>query len=168
MMVTIHLVAGWQRPRLAVIVSGILWLLYAVYEPWAATSCDGGCNIRVDLVFLFPILGSQPSAPTSRTWGDPAPGRSSSRFSALSAWLFSQWWRRSYGYGLLSIKSRSKTNLNKPAGRIRRAKPRTLKAASPQERAGRARVMLQSPERTPCSKQLLLPRSVSACWQPAQ
>ena len=30
MMAVIHLVAGCQRPRLAVIVSGILWLLYAV------------------------------------------------------------------------------------------------------------------------------------------
>ena len=30
MIAMIHLVAGWQRPRLAVIVPGILWLLYAV------------------------------------------------------------------------------------------------------------------------------------------
>jgi hypothetical protein len=30
MMAVIHLWAGWQRPRPAVIVSGILWLLYAV------------------------------------------------------------------------------------------------------------------------------------------
>ena len=58
MMAVIHLVAGWQRPRLAVIVSGILWLLYAVYERLVATvGCDGDCNIRVDLVFFFPILG---------------------------------------------------------------------------------------------------------------
>jgi hypothetical protein len=57
MMAVIHLVAAWQRPRLAVIVSGILWLLYAVYEPIAANSCDGGCNIRVDLLFIFLILG---------------------------------------------------------------------------------------------------------------
>ena len=58
MMAVIHLVAGWQRPRLAVIVSGILWLLYAVYERMVATvGCDGDCNIRVDLVFFFPILG---------------------------------------------------------------------------------------------------------------
>jgi len=58
-MAVIHLVAGWQRPRLAVIVSGILWLLYAVYEYLVATGvlCDADCNIRVDLVFLFPILG---------------------------------------------------------------------------------------------------------------
>jgi hypothetical protein len=59
MMAVIHLVAGWERPRLAVIVSGILWLLYAVYERLVATGvlCDAKCNIRVDLVFFFPILG---------------------------------------------------------------------------------------------------------------
>jgi hypothetical protein len=57
-MAVIHLVAGWQRPRLAVIVSGILWLLYAVYERLVATGvlCDADCNIRVDLVFFIPIL----------------------------------------------------------------------------------------------------------------
>ena len=58
MMTVIHLVAGWQRPRLAVIVSG-LWLLYAVWEHLVATGvlCDANCNIRVDLLFFFPILG---------------------------------------------------------------------------------------------------------------
>ena len=58
MMAVIHLVSGWQRPRLAVIVSGILWLLYAIYEHLVATTgCNGDCNIRVDLVFIFLILG---------------------------------------------------------------------------------------------------------------
>jgi hypothetical protein len=59
MMAVVHLVAASQRPRLAVIVSGILWLLYAVYEHLVATGvlCDSDCNIRVDLVFFFPILG---------------------------------------------------------------------------------------------------------------
>jgi hypothetical protein len=57
MMAVIHLVAGAQRPRPAVFVAAILWLLYAVYERLVATSCDGDCNIRVDLVFFFPILG---------------------------------------------------------------------------------------------------------------
>ena len=108
MMAVIHLVAGWQRPGLAVIVSGILWLLYAVYEHLVATGvlCDANCSIRVDLLFLFPILGSQPTAPTSRTWGDQARRRSSARFLAqtirfapamslsLSAWLFSRCWRK--------------------------------------------------------------------------
>ena len=57
-MAVIHLVAGWQRPRRAVIVSGILWLLYAIWERQVATGvlCDADCNIRVDLVFIFPIL----------------------------------------------------------------------------------------------------------------
>ena len=58
MMAVIHLVAGWQRPRPAVIVAAILWLLYAVYEYYIVTGvlCDANCNIRVDLVLFFPIL----------------------------------------------------------------------------------------------------------------
>jgi hypothetical protein len=58
MMALIHLVAGCQRPRAAVFVSGILWLLYVVYEYQVATGvlCEPDCNIRVDLVFFFPIL----------------------------------------------------------------------------------------------------------------
>ena len=58
-MVVIYLVAAAQRPRLAVIVSAILWLLYAFYEHQVATGvlCEADCNIRVDLVFFFPILG---------------------------------------------------------------------------------------------------------------
>jgi hypothetical protein len=40
------------------IVSGILWALYAVWEYLiaAGVTCDANCNIRVDLVFIFPIL----------------------------------------------------------------------------------------------------------------
>lgn len=59
LMVAAHVVAALQRPRLAVIVSGILWALYAYYEYLIATGvlCDKDCNIRVDLVFFFPILG---------------------------------------------------------------------------------------------------------------
>ena len=58
MMALIHLVAACERPRAAVIVSGVLWLLYAVYEYQVATGvlCGSDCNIRVDLVFFFPIL----------------------------------------------------------------------------------------------------------------
>jgi hypothetical protein len=58
LMAVIHLVAAAQRPRLAVIVSAILWLLYAVYEYYVAIGvlCEADCNIRVDLVFFFPIL----------------------------------------------------------------------------------------------------------------
>lgn len=58
-MVVLHLVAAAQRPRAAVIVSAILWAFYAYYEFLVATRvlCDTDCNIRVDLVFLLPILG---------------------------------------------------------------------------------------------------------------
>lgn len=58
MMTVILLVAGWQRPRPAVIVAAILWLLYAVYERQVTTGvlCDADCNIRVDLALFFPIL----------------------------------------------------------------------------------------------------------------
>ena len=59
LMTVIHVVAGWQRPRRAVIVSGTLWLLYAFWEHLVASGvvCDADCNIRVDLVFVLPILG---------------------------------------------------------------------------------------------------------------
>jgi hypothetical protein len=58
-MVLAHVIAALQRPRLAVIVSGILWALYAYYEHLIATGvlCDKDCNIRVDLVLFLPILG---------------------------------------------------------------------------------------------------------------
>lgn len=52
-------VAGLRRPRVAVFVAATLWLLYAYYETLIAngTLCDANCNIRVDLVLFFPILG---------------------------------------------------------------------------------------------------------------
>lgn len=58
LMALAHGVAALQRPRPAVIVSGILWALYACYEYLIATGvlCDKDCNIRVDLVFFIPIL----------------------------------------------------------------------------------------------------------------
>lgn len=75
MMAVIHLVAGWQRPGLAVIVSGILWLLYAVYEHLVATGvlCDANCNIRVDLLFFFPILGLATYRAYQAYMGRPSP-----------------------------------------------------------------------------------------------
>jgi hypothetical protein len=58
LMAVAHVVAALQRPRPAVIVSGILWALYAYYEHLIASGvlCDANCNIRVDLVFFIPIL----------------------------------------------------------------------------------------------------------------
>jgi peptidoglycan/LPS O-acetylase OafA/YrhL len=58
-MAVILLVAGLQRPRPAVFVAAILWLLYTYYEYLVVTGvlCDANCNIRVDLALFFPILG---------------------------------------------------------------------------------------------------------------
>lgn len=50
--------AAWRRPRPGVIVAAIVWLLYAVYEYYVAngTLCDANCNIRVDLILIWPLV----------------------------------------------------------------------------------------------------------------
>lgn len=47
-----------QRPRLSVILAAVLWAVYAVYEYYVAngTLCDANCNIRVDLLLVWPLL----------------------------------------------------------------------------------------------------------------
>jgi formate hydrogenlyase subunit 3/multisubunit Na+/H+ antiporter MnhD subunit len=49
---------GRSRARRTAIVVGVIWLLYAVYETamrlrWL---CSGECNIRVDLLLIYPLL----------------------------------------------------------------------------------------------------------------
>ena len=48
-----------QRPRPAAILAVVLWSVYAVYEYYVAngTLCDANCNIRVDLLLFWPLLG---------------------------------------------------------------------------------------------------------------
>lgn len=50
--------AAFQRPRFGVIVAAVVWLLYAVYEYFVASGvlCDANCNIRVDLIVLWPLV----------------------------------------------------------------------------------------------------------------
>ena len=50
-------VAG-RQPRPALIVAAILWLLYGVYEILIGNGvlCDANCNIRVDLLLIWPVL----------------------------------------------------------------------------------------------------------------
>ena len=127
MMAVVHLVAGWQRPRLAVIVSGILWLLYAVYEHLVATGvlCDANCNIRVDLVFFFPILGLATFWAYQSYMGRPGPRKVVGIVLGVIGLIVFGLVAESFGYGALSslvfvgaalafgvywIKSRSKTN----------------------------------------------------------
>ena len=124
MMAAIHLVAAWQRPRPAVIVSGILWLAYAVYERLVATGvlCDADCNIRVDLLFFFPILGLATFCAYQSYMGRPSPRKVVGIVLGAIGLVVFGLVAESYGYGLLAtvatalaigvyvIKSRSKTN----------------------------------------------------------
>jgi hypothetical protein len=50
--------AGWVARRRVAIGVGIVWLLYASYEfgmdqRWF---CTGECNIRIDLLLIYPVL----------------------------------------------------------------------------------------------------------------
>lgn len=49
---------GWKARRWGVVTIGVMWVLYAAYETgmhqrWL---CTGECNIRVDLLLIYPIL----------------------------------------------------------------------------------------------------------------
>ena len=51
------MIGRWKGSRTAAAV-GVLWLLYSVYElgmkqRWL---CSGECNIRVDLLLIYPLL----------------------------------------------------------------------------------------------------------------
>lgn len=47
----------WQSVRTAVVAS-VLWVLYSAYEylMHARVLCSGECNIRVDLLLIYPLL----------------------------------------------------------------------------------------------------------------
>lgn len=52
-------VTAAREPRPGVIIAAIMWLLYVAYEVLIAngTLCDANCNIRVDLLLIWPLLG---------------------------------------------------------------------------------------------------------------
>jgi hypothetical protein len=49
---------GYRSHRTAAWVAAVVWLLYAVYETAMKRRilCSGECNIRVDLLLLYPFL----------------------------------------------------------------------------------------------------------------
>jgi hypothetical protein len=51
-------VAGYWRRRAIAWLAAAVWLLYALYENAIARRilCSGECNIRVDLLLLYPVL----------------------------------------------------------------------------------------------------------------
>ena len=51
-------VVAYLRRKLIPAVVGGIWLLYGVYESlmYARVLCTGECNIRVDLLLIFPVL----------------------------------------------------------------------------------------------------------------
>lgn len=52
------LVLGRRQARGTPVVAGVVWLLYAVYETGMKQRwwCTGECNIRVDLLLVYPVL----------------------------------------------------------------------------------------------------------------
>jgi hypothetical protein len=52
------LVVGSHLRRTTIIVVGVAWLLYAAYETGMQQRwlCSGECNIRVDLLLIYPAL----------------------------------------------------------------------------------------------------------------
>lgn len=48
-----------REPRPGVFVAALAWLAYVAYEVLIAngTLCDANCNIRVDLLLIWPLLG---------------------------------------------------------------------------------------------------------------
>jgi len=54
----LFIVKASKQPRLGVFVAAAVWLGYAVYEYLMTNGvlCDGTCNIRVDLIVVWPLV----------------------------------------------------------------------------------------------------------------
>ena len=86
------------------IASSILWLLYTVYEYYIATGvlCDKDCNIRVDLVFFFPILWLATYCAYQSYMGRPGQAKIIGMvLGAIGLFVFA-FWAEGHGYGTLS------------------------------------------------------------------
>lgn len=104
LMTVTHLVAAFKRPRLGVIVSGILWCLYLIYEYLIVTEvlCDKNCNIRVDLVFFIPILALATWWAILSYMGRPGPAKTAVAVLGAIGLVVFALVAESYGYSPLS------------------------------------------------------------------
>jgi hypothetical protein len=52
------IVLGWKSRRRTPTAAGVLWILYGFYETGMQQRwlCSGECNIRVDLLIIYPAL----------------------------------------------------------------------------------------------------------------
>jgi len=46
----------YRKRQYAVGITALLWALYAAWEISIKWTCPGECNIRVDLLFIYPVL----------------------------------------------------------------------------------------------------------------
>lgn len=58
LMVLAFMYAAYCRRKRLPAIAAALWLAYGVYESlmYARVFCSGECNIRVDLLLLYPLL----------------------------------------------------------------------------------------------------------------
>jgi hypothetical protein len=54
----VFLIACAQRKRVSAFLAGLLWSGYSGYEYLMLTRvlCSGDCNIRIDLLLIYPLL----------------------------------------------------------------------------------------------------------------
>ena len=58
-MAVLFFLAYVRASKAVLLITSILWLIPAAYEMWVLQSCTGECNVRVDLLLVFPteLLG---------------------------------------------------------------------------------------------------------------
>lgn len=54
----VFLVLSFKNKSKSVLVTGLIWLCYSLYEflMFTRVLCSGECNIRVDLLVIYPVL----------------------------------------------------------------------------------------------------------------
>jgi hypothetical protein len=100
-MAVILLVVAAQRPRVAIFIAAVLWGLYGVYEFYVASGvlCDKDCNIRVDLVFFFPILALATYCAYQSYNGRPGQAKIIGTVLGIIGLFAGGLWAESLGYG---------------------------------------------------------------------